>query len=78
MADITVNVYTGTFTVGEPAWGAEVLIKSSRISSLLGIFTAEGTIEQGWVETLGESLWGNLQPEVAIVSGITLTIYRNT
>ena len=38
------------------------------------IITAEGTIEQGWGgDTWGENLWGNLQPEVAIVSGITLT-----
>ena len=77
MADITVVVSTpGSFTGwGTSSWGSGSFSEAPGISTLLSSsFTAEGTIEQGWGgDTWGENLWGNLQPEVAIVSGISLT-----
>jgi len=77
VADITVVVSTpGSFTGwGTSSWGSGSFSEAPGISTLLSSsFTAEGTIEQGWGgDTWGENLWGNLQPEVAIVSGISLT-----
>ena len=64
---------------GRPSWNTSAwgifgttIVSGQSLNSSIGTVTAEGAVELGWGgDTYGENNWGDLEDEIAVVTGVS-------